>query len=366
MPRRSPAPPAPTDHASPTLARQARALLGDLPTMDAYDVAREIGTTAARVLQFWRGLGFPGVPASQRVFTPADAEALRRSLRLVEEAGLSEGAWRTLVRAAAHSADRLALWQMETLVRDAERRWSLDDVSARLVVLDTIGESIGDLDALAAHAWRRHLLALLTRTERAVGEAGLTPETDDLPLERAVAFVDVTSYTQRTAHLGASALADLVEAFEERARDVVTDAGARVVKTMGDGVLVVADDLATGVDVALRLSAAYADSPVDLEVHGAVTWGRVLSRSGDIFGPTVNLASRLADIAEARQILTDEVTWAVLQAETSAGTAGSPPAQAAAVGVSPGVAGTTLPEREVPGIGAVVPVLLERLATRTP
>lgn len=335
--------------------------------MTAYEVARETGTTAARVLQFWRGLGFPGVSASEPVFTPSDADALRRSLRLLESGGLSEGAWRTLVRAAAHSADRLALWQMETLVRDAERRWDLDDVSARLVVLDTIGELVDDLDAIAVHAWRRHLLALLTRTERAVGSAGMTPETDDLPLERAVAFVDVTSYTQRTAHLGAAALAELVEAFEERARDVVTEAGARVVKTMGDGVLVVADDLATGVDVALRLSAAYADSPVDLEVHGAVTWGRVLSRSGDIFGPTVNLASRLADIARARQILTDEVTWALLESgarESGVGaTAGRPGAPAA---WRPGVRGTPMPQCEVPGIGAVMPVLLERAAPHTP
>ena len=92
-----------------TLERQTKLLLGELPHLDAYDVARMVGTSAARVLQFWRALGFPGVPASSKVFTRADADGLRAALDLIESSGLSETAWRALVRAAAHSADRLAL-----------------------------------------------------------------------------------------------------------------------------------------------------------------------------------------------------------------------------------------------------------------
>lgn len=331
-----------------TLERQTRLLLGGLPSLDAYEVARLAGTSAARVLQFWRALGFAGIPASEKAFTPADADALRAALSLVEDAGLTETAWRAVVRAAAHSADRLAVWQLETLVEDAERRWVLDDISARLVVLDTVGEAVPALEALSAHAWRRHLLALLTRTEQSVGQAGTAEGRDELPLERATGFVDVVSYTQRSARLGAAGLGELVSTFEERARDVVTEAGARVVKTMGDGVLFVADDLPTGLEVALELVDSYARAPVPLEVHGAVTWGRVLSRSGDVFGPTVNLASRLADIASAGQILTDEITWALAEADA---------------GVRSTVVATSLPTAQVPGIGPVEPVLLGRAAS---
>ena len=335
-----------------TLERQTKLLLGELPHLDAYDVARMVGTSAARVLQFWRALGFPGVPASSKVFTRADADGLRAALDLIESSGLSETAWRALVRAAAHSADRLALWQLEALVEDAERRWVLDDTSARLVVLDTVGESVTALESVQSHAWRRHLLALLTRTEHSVGRIGnLDDDRDALPLERAIGFIDVVSYTRRTADLGAAALGELVSAFEERARDVVTEVGARVVKTMGDGVLFVADDLPTGIEVALELADSYRDAPVPLEVHGAVTWGRVLSRSGDVFGPTVNLASRLADIASPGQILTDEVTWALATAPTAHGVDQ----------LGDHVLGTALPLANVPGIGEVAPVLLTRL-----
>nr|WP_158277256.1 adenylate/guanylate cyclase domain-containing protein [Serinibacter arcticus] len=329
-----------------TLERQTRLLLGDLPDMDAYDVARLVGTSAARVLQFWRSLGFAGIAANEKAFTRSDADALRAALSLIEDSGLTETAWRAVVRAAAHSADRLALWQLETLVEDAERRWVLDDTSARLVVLDTVGESVAALEALTSHAWRRHLLALLTRTEQSVGQAGTADDADALPLERATGFVDVVAYTERSAQLGAVGLAELVASFEERARDVVTASGARVVKTMGDGVLFVADDLPTGIEVALDLVDSYADAPVPLEVHGAVTWGRVLSRSGDVFGPTVNLAARLSDIAQAGQILTDEITWALAEADS---------------GIRAGVAALSLPTAQVPGIGPVEPVLLGRV-----
>ncbi|GMA30598.1 adenylate/guanylate cyclase domain-containing protein [Litorihabitans aurantiacus] len=331
-----------------TLERQTRLLLGETPHLDAYEVARLTGTTAARVLEFWRVLGFASVPASRRTFTHADVEALRAAVSLAETTGMTETALRTVVRAAAHSADRIAVWQLETLVEDAERRWGLDDVSARLVVLDTVGEAVDALEALSNHAWRRHLLALLARTEQSVGRAGTTDDRDALPLERATGFVDVVSYTTRAAGLGAAGLGELVATFEERARDVITEAGARVVKTMGDGVLFVADDLPTGLEVALGLVDSYAEGPVPLEVHGAVTWGRVLSRSGDVFGPTVNLAARLADIAEAGQILTDEITWAL--AETD------PAIRAEVVALS-------LPTAQVSGIGPVEPVLLSRSAT---
>ena len=331
-----------------TLERQTRLLLGDVPDLDAYDVARMVGTSAARVLQFWRALGFAGIPASQKAFARSDAEALRAALSLIEDTGLTETAWRSVVRAAAHSADRLALWQLETLVEDAERRFVLDDTSARLVVLDTVGESVAALEKLTSHAWRRHLLALLSRTEHSFGQAGTAEGGDELPLERATGFVDVVSYTQRTAQLGAVGLGELVASFEERARDVVTEAGARVVKTMGDGVLFVADDLPTGIEVALELVEAYADAPVPLEVHGAVTWGRVLSRSGDIFGPTVNLAARLADIATPGQILTDEITWALAEGDA---------------GVRASVGALSLPTAQVNGIGPVEPVLLSRLVS---
>lgn len=327
-----------------TLRRQTELLLGELPHLTAYDLAREVGVSAARVLQFWRALGFSGVPASAPVFTRSDADALASTLRLLRESGLSDAAFRTLLRAAAHSADRIAVWQVEALVEDAELRLELDDLTARILVLDTIADTIEPLGDLMQHAWRRHLLALLARTEESVAQAGRAPDDDSLPLERAIGFIDVVSYTSQSAHLSATELAAFVTVFEERARNVVTDVGARVVKTMGDGVLFVADDLDTGVLAALALQETYSGDDVAFQVHGGLTWGRILARSGDVFGATVNLASRLADIAVAGELLTNIVTWALIEQR----------------GLTSIVAGQPKPVAQVPGIGEVEPVQLSR------
>src|SRR5699024_11714367 len=95
----------------------------------------------------------------------------------------------------------------------------------------------------------------------------------------------------RSADLTPRGLATLVQRFESAARDEVARYGGRVVKTIGDAVLFVADDLPAGARVATSLVQVMADQ--DLPVRGAVVWGRLLSRSGELFGPVVNLSSWL-------------------------------------------------------------------------
>ena len=43
-----------------------------------------------------------------------------------------------------------------------------------------------------------------------------------------------------------------------------------------------------------------------------MVWGRVLSRLGDIYGPTVNLAARLTTLAEPGTVLVDATTASTL------------------------------------------------------
>jgi adenylate cyclase len=111
----------------------------------------------------------------------------------------------------------------------------------------------------------------------------------------------MVSFTRRTADLGSGELSAFVERFEATARDVVAAAGGRVVKTLGDAVLFVADDAATGALVALGLADRFggpARARGATPVRVSLTWGRMLSRFGDVFGPPVTLAARLTDVAE--------------------------------------------------------------------
>lgn len=331
-----------------TYGELARRLLGGRPELTVEDLADAADVGVDLVRQYWRAMGFPDVPDGVRAFTGADVQALRRMRELVTDGGVGRRSVQSLVRAAGHSADRLALWQVEALVADVARRESLDDTSARLVVLDRLGEWAPVLEEQLVYTWRRQLAALLGRLDRDVSQAHgpqaggpVGPGSARLPLERAVGFLDMIAFTRRAAALSADLLARLVEAFETTARDVIAARGARVVKTIGDAVLFVADDLQTGAQVSLELVAAMAAAGID--VRGSLVWGRVLSRSGDVFGPSVNLASRLGDVAAPGTIVLDDVSAALLEANAAAEL-------------------ETLPPVDAPGLGEVHPVRLVTIA----
>lgn len=291
----------------------ARHLLRGEPSLTTEEVAAHTGLSAEVVRGFWRSLGFADVPDGVPYFTEGDVVLLDRLVELFEAGTLGLAAAQSLVRAQGHSADRLALWQVEALVEDAATRYELDDTSARLVVLDRVAELAPVLEQQLVHTWRRQLVALLGRLDRDVSlaHAPPLPDGDQLPLERAVGFFDMISFTERSAGLSPLELSDLVQGFETAARDTIAAHGARVVKTIGDAVLFVADELRTGAAVSLRMLEVMAAR--GFEVRGSLVWGRVLSRSGDVFGPSVNLASRLADVAPAGTVVLDDVSAALLE-----------------------------------------------------
>jgi adenylate cyclase len=329
---------------NPTLERLDAELLGGDRRLHLSELAAEAGVSEAFARGFWRAMGFPDAQAEEPTFTVRDAAALRAVATLIEDGVLDERTASSMVRALGHTSDRLALWETEALVEDAVRRHSLDDTSARLLVLDRLPAVVDDLEGLLAYSWRRHLAALAHRTHDEVALRHLEEDVlDRLPLIRAVGFADMVSFTQLSARLGAQELAALVQSFEDTARDVVTAAGARVVKMIGDAVLYVADDLPTAVGVALDLVDAIRELPSGVSVRSSLVWGRVLSRSGDIFGPTVNLAARLADVAVPGSVLMDRASAAALAAADVTGVALVPQYPT-----------------EVDGLGLVTPVELRR------
>ncbi|WP_324650790.1 adenylate/guanylate cyclase domain-containing protein [Georgenia sp. H159] len=322
-------------------------LIGGEPTLTMVQLAEHAGVdlTAARL--FWRAMGFPNVPDDAVTFTPLDVEALRAIGGLVGGVHVDRTTAVSLLRAQSYLADRLVLWQIEALVEDASRRHKLDDTGARLVVLDRIAEIAGVLEGQLVYAWRRQLAALAERMDmevsgRSVEESG----SDSLPLPRALGFVDMVSFTSSSARLGSRELAALVQGFEFTVRDVITSHGARVVKTIGDAVMFIADDLPTAAHVAVDLVAAIKARPDLLPVRGSLVWGRVISRSGDVFGPVVNLASRLVDVAPPETVIMDPATSERLATSSAAGA----------------FSFVQRPPADMPGIGQMAPVEL-RLAS---
>ena len=153
------------------------------------------------------------------------------------------------------------------------------------------------LERLQGYAWRRHLAGAAARLlENGTGTTAPT----------AVGFIDIVGYTGQSRNLSDHELVDWVELFEDHLTSTVVETGGRIIKTIGDEVLFATDDPAAAVEVALTATERGAD-PQDPfpAVRAGVAYGEVVSRLGDVLGPTVNIASRLTSLARPGTVLVD-------------------------------------------------------------
>ena len=132
-------------------------------------------------------------------------------------------------------------------------------------------------------------------------EADLAPR-DRLDLGHlriAIAFGDLAGYTRMTEELGDEHAVDVVERFVADVEHTLPD-DARVVKTIGDEVMVVGSDAAALVDWAVGFQALHATRPLPrIGMH----YGEVLYRDGDYYGREVNQAARVSARAGAGEVL---------------------------------------------------------------
>jgi adenylate cyclase len=270
------------------------------------EVAARAGVSQLSSRKLWRALGFANVGEEDVAFTDADVEALATVARLVRSGLVDEPTVIGLARALGQTADRLVSWQTEALLEHL----GAQDVPAPEEVLARLGDLSADLEALLVYAWRRHL---------AGAASWLSEVTDDGDLAAAapltVGFADLVSYTRLSQRLEQHQLGVLVQRFEGLAADVVTAGGGRVVKTIGDEVLFTADEPASGAVIALSLSEQMAIDEIVPDVRVGLAHGEVLRSLGDVYGPTVNLASRLTALAQPGTVVTDPATAQLLHPE---------------------------------------------------
>ncbi len=121
----------------------------------------------------------------------------------------------------------------------------------------------------------------------------------------AIGFVDLVGFTPLARDLAPAALGEMIEDFEMTANEVVSQAGGRVVKHIGDEVMFAAVEPAAAAHIALELVRRFA-AEERVAPHAGIGYGVVLGRGGDYYGSVVNLASRTADIAVPNEILVTE------------------------------------------------------------
>jgi class 3 adenylate cyclase len=130
--------------------------------------------------------------------------------------------------------------------------------------------------------------------------------------ERAILFADVSGSTQLYERLGDKPAAKAIEALLNELRPVVAQLQGKIVKEIGDELMVVFSQADAAMQAAIEMQQRVSALPPVLGVKLAIRigfhFGPVLEDKGDFWGDGVNTAARLAGLAKAGQILTSGVT----------------------------------------------------------
>ena len=119
------------------------------------------------------------------------------------------------------------------------------------------------------------------------------------------AFVDLAGYTARTEAHGDESAADCASRFYALAQASLF-AGVRIVKRIGDAVMLAGTDPIATVSSVLDLFGAAAREPSLPELRAGLEMGPAVEREGDYFGAAVNLAARISAHARAGEVLCGE------------------------------------------------------------
>lgn len=118
-------------------------------------------------------------------------------------------------------------------------------------------------------------------------------------------FVDLAGFTALTEVQGDEDAADVATGFAKLVRASL-DAGDRLVKTIGDAVLVTSPDPTRAVDLVERILMAAARDARLPALRAGLHHGEAVERQGDVFGAAVNLAARAAAEAHSGEVLGTE------------------------------------------------------------
>lgn len=142
-------------------------------------------------------------------------------------------------------------------------------------------------------------------TEQVLEDSGFVPQRPEV--EPAVAFLDLTGFTRLTNEEGDATAAAVAMLLGDLGARVARSRGGRVVKLLGDGVLMWFPGIIDAAEASLELLDRLPESGLP-PGHVGIARGPIIARDGDIFGRTVNLAARISDVAPSGELYVPAAT----------------------------------------------------------
>jgi adenylate cyclase len=130
-------------------------------------------------------------------------------------------------------------------------------------------------------------------------------------IQGTVVFTDIVGFTEFTALRGDDGAIELLSVQERLVRDTLPRR-ARIVKELGDGLLLWFADACAAIETSLRLQERFEheslNSDLPLWVRCGMHSGQQTRRGDDLIGHDVNIASRVVDVAGPGEVLLSEAT----------------------------------------------------------
>jgi adenylate cyclase len=226
-----------------------------------------------------------------------DEDSLLRAARL-----MAQGTRAALLGWTELLDEQLAQPATERLLRGELERFP-DDV--RVAFTRVIGVAPEMFTWLGArYLEHRSVTGIVEGFERFLASRGLAQPPDPLG-PPSIVFVDLSGFTRLTREHGDESAVHAATSLQRRADEAARRYGGRLVKLLGDGAMLRLTDATAGVDAALDLVEVMSGEGA-LSSHAGVHAGPVIERDLDVFGQTVNLASRIADVAGPGEVLASE------------------------------------------------------------
>lgn len=287
-----------------TLLPVERALAGDGPRYSSREIADRAGVELELLQRARAALGIPNPDPDERSLNQAELEAAQR-VKAFLDAGLPEDGIVQVARTIGMGTARIAEANRELTVRtlmqpgDTERDLALRFTAAAEHLMPLIEPTL-------VYALRAHTLEQVRRD--VIGAADLASGEIRGTTNLAVCFADMVEFTRLGEEIAPEELGSVVGKFEEMAIEIA-EPPVRLVKMIGDAVMLVSADVEPLLDGVLRLiESAEAEGEEFPFVRAGLAYGSALAQWGDYYGRSVNLASRITGVARPGSVLVDAAT----------------------------------------------------------
>jgi adenylate cyclase len=277
----------------------AERVVGGEPKYSARQLAATSGVSLDLLLALRRANGLPLPDPDAVVFSEVDAEAADMT-QLFRRAGLSDeqlvAITRVLGRGLSQAAEAMRSLVLELVLEPGSTEADLAERYARRV--ETFMPMLGPLLEQMIRVHLRHMV----RTE-AISAAERVEGTLPGARDVAVAFADLVGFTRLGEEVPPDELGRVADRLTVLTGEIVTPP-VRLVKTIGDAVMLVSPDPEPLIGFALDLIAA-SDGEGERfpQLRVGLDAGAALSRAGDWYGRPVNVASRVTNVARPGSVL---------------------------------------------------------------